>query len=322
MTSDFYRSGAGREICVKRPNGTEHNEAYNFSNTGSFIRLYGNKTFVVACPSSQEWKSILKKHIDFAAAVGADTVFFDQMGLAGVPCSDPAHGHKIPFTDTMDVKRNLLLELREHARKLGLGFMSECITDQISCCVDAMHLVGSVAEVWNPGWRERGEVPRFMSDRNLYRQAFPETIISNRNLRDGREVKFQVNRMFVLGLRTDCEIYRCRATIATIPEYQDYLGKVNALRERFGDILYEGKYIGPKGHSFSDPRIQSSAFILGENLAVAACHSFRETLSADVSVPGFKIVEYASARSDAMFDGKTLTLPQDSLTVLFFRREK
>lgn len=73
--SEYYRSGEGQKVSIKRLDGTEHREFYNFSNTGTFLRAYGNKTFVVACPSCRSWLEILKRHVDFAIDLGSTASF-------------------------------------------------------------------------------------------------------------------------------------------------------------------------------------------------------------------------------------------------------
>ena len=117
--SEYYRNGEGQRVSIKRMDGTEHREFYNFSNTGTFLRNFGNKTFVVACPACREWCDILKKHVDLAFELGADGVFFDQLGLASYPCCDPAHGHGVPFTGLMQAKRELCRQLYLYAKSKG-----------------------------------------------------------------------------------------------------------------------------------------------------------------------------------------------------------
>lgn len=323
-SSRYYTSGEGQRVSIKLVDGTEHREFYNFSNTGTFLQEFGNKTFVVACPSCREWIDILKKHIDFAIEVGADSVFFDQLGLASYPCCDPAHGHEVPFTGLMNTKRLMLKELYEYTKSKApeMGFGIECTTDQTVSYTDFFHIFGNVAQVWNPDWLTKGEIPQFKSGAYLFKAAFPEAIISNRNLRDDNDVEFHVNRMFFLGSRSDVEIYRCRASIAATPRYQKYLGQANALRMRFSDILFNGKFAAAEFHSIDNPFIQSNAFVLGGKLALILTQSSHKTLSTRVSVPGYLFREYASVRSDVEFDGETAYLPTDSLVVILYEKKE
>ncbi|OQA83695.1 MAG: hypothetical protein BWY31_02782 [Lentisphaerae bacterium ADurb.Bin242] len=319
----YYVSGAGRRVSIKRADGTEHREFYNFSDTGNFLREFGNKTFVVACPSCREWLDVLKKHVDFAVAVGADSIFFDQIGLASYPCCDPAHGHEVPFIGLMNEKRRMLKELYEYAKSrnpnMGLGI--ECTNDVMASYTDFYHICGNVAQVWNSDWKDRGTAPQFLSDAYLNRAAFPETIISTRNLRDDNDVELHVNRMILLGSRSDVEIYRCRSSIAATPKYQHYLGLANTLREKYKDVLFDGKFSGIQFHSVDHPQIQSNAFVLDDKLAVILAQNTKETLTAKLNVPGYKFLEFSSARSDVRFNGRHTTMPPDSLAVILYRKK-
>ncbi len=320
--SDFYRSGSGRRISIKRSDGTEHREFYNFSNTGTFLRTFGNKTFAVACPSSREWIEILKRHIDFAFEVGADSVFFDQLGLASYPCCDPSHGHPVPFTGLMNAKRDMLRELYEYtkAKDPEMGFGIECTTDQTISYTDFVHIFGHVAQTWDESWRITSSVPRLKSGAYLLKGAFPEAILSNRNIRDDSDVEFPVNRMLLLGSRSDVEIYRCRADISATPHYQEYLAKANALREKFSEILYSGVFRGCHDFSLDNPEIQANAFLLRDNLAVILTQSSRSEAYTEIHVPGYRLIRYDSVRGDVLVNGSVIHLPQDALALLLFRK--
>jgi len=321
--SDYYRNGGGQHVSIKRADGTEHREFYNFSNTGTFTREFGNKTFAVACPSCREWIGILKRHIDLAAEAGADSVFFDQLGLASYPCCDPSHGHEVPFSGLMDAKRELLRELYEYTKSkdpdMGLGV--ECPTDQTAQYCDFIHIFGNTAQSWNPGWRERGELSQQLSAACLFSAAFPEIYLSDREIRDDSDIEFRVNRLVTLGRRSDVEIYRCRANISETPHYQEYLGKVNRLRERFREILMHGKFSASKFHSVDHPLVLTNSFRSGKELAVIVTQSSRDSVKTKVSVPGWSPVDSGSVRDDVTVDGDTVTIPRDGLAVLLYRKD-
>ena len=321
--TDYYRSGEGQRVSIKRADGTEHREFYNFSNTGTFLRSFGNKTFVVACPSCRSWIEILKRHIDFAIEIGADSVFFDQLGLASYPCCDPSHGHPVPFTGLMHSKREMLRELYEYAksRKSDLGFGIECTTDQTLQYTDFVHIFGFPASTRNPNWRETGEKPQVRSASYLFKEAFPEAVISNRNIRDDSDVEFPVNQMLLLGSRSDVEIYRCRSSIAATPRYQAYLGKANAFRERSADLLYNGSFCADEFHKLSNPGIQTNAFRLGNELGILLTQSNRDIQKTEVSVPGFRFVRMDSVSGDVVFENGTVTIPRDGFALLVYRKE-
>lgn len=322
VESDYYRSGEGARVAIKRADGTEHRESYNFTNGGTFLRAFVNKTFVVACPACRSWLEILKRHVDFAVELGVDSVFFDQLGLLSYPCCDPSHGHPVPYTGIMQGKREMLKELYEYAKsrnpEMGVGI--ECTTDQTLQYTDFVHIFGFPAGVWNSDWREKGEKPRTLSASYLFKAAFPEAVISNRNIRDDSDVEFPVNQMLLLGSRSDVEIYRCRATIAETPHYQAYLAKANALRERFGRLLYDGTFRAETFHRVSNPEIQTNSFLLGDELAVLLTQSNRELARTEVAAPGFQLERLDSVSGDVTMEDGVVTIPRNGFAVLFYRR--
>lgn len=321
VESDYYRSGEGARVAIKRADGTEHREAYNFSNGGTFLRAFVNKTFVVACPACRSWLKILKRHVDFALELGVDSVFFDQLGLLSYPCCDPSHGHPVPYTGIMQGKREMLKALYEYAksRNPAMGFGIECTTDQTLQYTDFVHIFGYPAGVWNPDWREKEEMPRTLSASYLFKAAFPEAVISNRNIRDDSDVEFPVNQMLLLGSRSDVEIYRCRATIAETPRYQAYLAKANALRKRFGRLLFEGKFCAQTFHSVSNPEVQTNSFLLGDELAVLLTQSSRELLRTEVAAPGFHLERLDSLSGDVTMENGVIAIPRNGFAVLLYR---
>ena len=322
VESDYYRSGEGARVAIKRADGTEHRESYNFTNGGTFLRAFVNKTFVVACPACRSWLEILKRHVDFAVELGVDSVFFDQLGLLSYPCCDPSHGHPVPYTGIMQGKREMLKELYEYTKsrnpEMGVGI--ECTTDQTLQYTDFVHIFGFPAGVWNSDWRERGEKPRTLSASYLFKAAFPEAVISNRNIRDDSDVEFPVNQMLLLGSRSDVEIYRCRATIAETPHYQAYLAKANALRERFGRLLYDGTFRAETFHRVSNPEIQTNSFLLGDELAVLLTQSNRELARTEVVAPGFQLERLDSVSGDVTMEEGVVTSPRNGFAVLLYRR--
>lgn len=322
VESDYYRSGEGARVAIKRADGTEHRESYNFTNGGTFLRAFVNKTFVVACPACRSWLEILKRHVDFAVELGVDSVFFDQLGLLSYPCCDPSHGHPVPYTGIMQGKREMLKELYEYAKsrnpEMGVGI--ECTTDQTLQYTDFVHIFGFPAGVWNSDWREKGEKPRTLSASYLFKAAFPEAVISNRNIRDDSDVEFPVNQMLLLGSRSDVEIYRCRATIAETPHYQAYLAKANALRERFGRLLYDGTFRAETFHRVSNPEIQTNSFLLGDELAVLLTQSNRELARTEVAAPGFQLERLDSVSGDVTMEDGVVTIPRNGFAVLLYRR--
>ncbi|MBO4631904.1 MAG: hypothetical protein J5858_08285 [Lentisphaeria bacterium] len=320
--SEYYRNGGGQQVSIKRMDGTEHREFYNFSNTGTFLRNFGNKTFAVACPSCREWRDILKRHIDLAFSLGADGVFFDQLGLASYPCCDPSHGHPVPFTGLMQAKRDMCRELYEYAKEKDsqFAFGVECPTDQIAQYCDFIHIFGNTAQVWNPDFRLTGERALLKCEAPLFSAAFPEIYLSDRDIRDDSNVVFPVNQLFLQQRRSDVEIYRCRANLAAAPQYGAYLEKANRLRSRFRDILLQGKMTDETGLMNLDPAVLSNAFHMDDRIAIVLTQSSKPSVSVEINLPGYLLIDSGSIRDDAEICGTRVTLPCDSLAVLLFQR--
>ena len=279
---------------------------------------------MAACPSCRSWLEILKCHVDFAIDLGVDSVFFDQLGFTSTPSCDPTHGHPIPFIGLMRRKREMLRELYEYAksRKPGMGFGIECVSDLTLQYTDFVHIFGDPEGVWNPDWRTTGEPPQLKSASYLFKAAFPEAVISNRNIRDDSDVEFPVNRMLLLGSRSDVEVYRCRASLAEAPRDQAYLAKANALRERHRDLLYRGVFCADCCHTLDHPDVQSNAFRLGDWLAVLLTQSDRDVRKTRLSVPGYERVELDSVSGDVSLEGDTIVLPRHALAVVTYRKKK
>ncbi len=224
----------------------------------------------------------------------------------------------------MHGKRERLKELYEYAksRNPSLGFGIEWTADLMLQYTDFVHICGCPARVWNPDWREKGEKPQTLSASYLFKTVFPEAVISNRNIRDDSDVEFPVNQMLLLGSRSDVEIYRCRTTIAETPRDQAYLAKANALRERFGQLLYDGKFHAETFHHVNNPEIQTNSFLLDDELAVLLTQGSRELLRTEVAAPGFHLKRLDSVSGDVTMENGVVAIPRNGFAVLLYRREE
>lgn len=267
-------------------------------------------------------RDILKRHIDQAYALGADGVFFDQLGLASYPCCDPSHGHPVPFTGLMNSKCDLCRELYEYAKSkdpdFGIGL--EHTTDQTAEYADYIHTAGTTAQVWNPDFRKTGERPKLKGEAPLFSFAYPEVYLSDREIRDETNVEFRANQLLIQQRRSDVEIYRCRADLSAAPHYGAYLKQLNALRSRFREILLHGQMTAAENVICSDPEVILNAFSRNDELAVAVTQSSKEEISTRITVPGYTLAEPASVRDDVTVDQEQVTLPRDSMAVLLFRK--
>ena len=249
MATEFYHN-IGHRISLKRMNGQEHQEVYPFGGNGTALRLFGNKNFTVACPACREWHEVLKKLADLAIALEADGVFFDQLGYApSVPCSDPTHGHEVPFTGMIRAKRDMLRELRDYvkSRRPEMSFGIEIISDVTAQYADYVH--GLV-----------GPSKPFMPD--VARYVIPGLVTTDREIRDDTDIRRRVNLAVLNGLRSDVEIYRCRASIDAAPNYKAYLAEINRLRSKYTSLILNGEFRDTLGAESSSSSSSSSSEIL------------------------------------------------------------
>ena len=229
-TSDFYRSGAGQRSAIRDIRGVEESQRWGFSGYGIYNSYFGGRTLSRACPCAEEMTQKLYEFIDLAVSLGADGVFFDQLGSGDPICFSPDHGHEVPFTKIMAARRDMLLKLRDYAHGRGLTIGIEHASDITAGCVDYVHSFPGGAAV--SGKVIEGVKPFIPNDFEYFRYVFPEARISNREIRDDNDIERRVNRMFLFDLQCDVEIKRCRATIGTTPHYKAYLTEILDLKRR------------------------------------------------------------------------------------------
>lgn len=296
MDSDFYKKGRC-EASIKRANGSETNEFYKFGADGTALSQFGNKSFVTACPSSEEWQDILKQHIDMAYDLGCDGVFFDQLGLMPDMCFDTSHGHKAPFTDVMAVNAENLKALRAYTKSKDpqMSFGTEWISDITAQHVDFIHTIFGGTSTIND-W-EKGEKPQSDKFLEMFYYTFPEIPITDREIRDDTDIERRVNFALLKGLRSDVEVYRCRATIAETPHYSSYLAKANLLREKYGYLILNGLYRDTDFIELDNPELFATSFTDKDKMAVIVTQSHLNSADATLTVPGYSYCEHDGLNS-------------------------
>lgn len=291
MNTEFYRRN-GKRISVKKADGNEYMEVYPFGGDGTASRQFGNKTFVTACPGCEEWLDTLKKCVDTAIDLGADGVFFDQLGWVSQPCYDPSHGHPVPLMNAVKVKADMLQRLnryvKERAPQMAIGI--EWLSDLTAQHVDFVHNMSGGSRAVND-WEKTGNKPELRTFMDWFYYIFPEVRTTDREIRDDTDIERRVNRALVKGLRSDVEIYRCRRTIAETPHYRAYLAQANRLRSKYRRIILNGTYCDTDGFATDTTEIDASAFRSGSELAIVATQSHLETLTATLKVPGGRLIE-------------------------------
>ena len=315
--SDFYRYGNGKTVATKDLRGNEHIQCWGFSGHGISNALFGGRTFSRACPSSREFFGLLKKYVDLAAEVGADGVFFDQLGSGDELCCDSGHGHAVPFTTIMEARSAMLAKLRTYAENKGLSMGIEHISDVTAQHVDYIHTYPGGANAVNPDWESKNEKPLILEDFSLFRYVFPELILSNRDIRDEKDMVRRCNYLLVQNLVSDVEVYRCQRSIAEIPAYQEYLGKINAFREKHAALLRGARFRSDAEYSCTSPDFYSAGHLTPDGaLVIMATQSHLEKAKGSFTVPGFTF-ESADFLTDGKIDKKgELELPRMGVALL------
>jgi hypothetical protein len=145
-----------------------------------------------------------------------------------------------------------------------------------------------------------------------FRYTFPEIILSDRNI-DGDEqgIEWLANRGVLLGLRNNLQTFRLRATIDKTPHYQQYLAKLNKLKDKYHELLLLGTYRDTEGFSIDNEEMEARSFVNGNWMAVVITHRSTEANSTKISVPGYRYQE-----SSGVGDVKVIEGANDSQTVI------
>lgn len=312
--SEFYKSGKGKEVSIKDNTGSEITEAYKFRGPGTFTGTYNSRTFVVADARQPLWQKELIKMADQAVELGAKSVFYDQLGMADKSNWDLTGKFPVPSMRTIADKALALKMIHEHLGKknpdIALG--TEHLYDVTAQHVDYIHSLYGAA---NPN--------NFI---DWFRYTFPEIILSDREIRDDTDIERRVNHAMLKGLRNDVEIYRARALIDEAPNYQQYLSKINQLKNTFEDLLLLGKYTDQEYFDVDNSAVQARSFVRGDKMAIVVTQSELESVSATIHVAdNYKYMENGSV-GDVKISGSgnriNVVLGKNGITVLTFQAKK
>jgi len=311
--SDYYKKGPGKQVAYRTSTGEVYTEQYRFAGTGTFTKFYNARTFASADHREPIWMQFLEKAVDKAIEYGASGVFFDQLGYCEPGANWDVSGEfAIPNTRTIAAKAEALSHLRDYIEAKGLSDFAlgtECFVDCCAQSVDYMHnLIGATEPDDFTDWA---------------RYAFPECVITDREIRDERNIPWRVNHNLLVGLRADAEIYRCRGLIDETPAYQRRTAAINRLRRKY-PVLMEGDFMGTDGltNSRSD-ELLANVFSDKERLCVVACTARDKTAAGVISVKGWRPVAFEGIDAPKVtFDGEAavLDLPVNALAVIEFVR--
>lgn len=306
--SDFYRSGAANGLAFTGNDGTESIENYKFSSFGSFLEKYNHRNFVVADTRDPAWQKLMLSWVDKAAALGASSIFYDQMGSVenNAVNWDVSGEFPIPDLAPLTAKAGILKKCRDKVRATSpeMAMGAEHITDLLCMYVDYTHGDGLLSMI------------------DWFRYTFPELIISDRCIRDDTDIERRVNLTVLKGLRNDIEIFRCRGLIDETPHYQAYLAQVNALKDRFSDLLLKGRFSYKDFFTSKNDNVEARSFVNGNSLAIVLTSEEDRAQKTRLEVPGYKFSAYGTiGKATVSRDGKKVKLGKHGLAVLVFEKE-
>ncbi len=240
VNTDYYKE-TGHKISRKNIEGIEYREAYQFSNNGTMLKLFGYKTFASACQATDEWKNKLvevgKNHFSYEP----DSIFFDQVaGHIPKLCFDNTHKHKNRVDDESVFRCENLKEIVNLCGE-NQAFGSENTVDTFCPYIHYHH--GHMSGTWY----SKNAFPQ------MFKITFPDEISSNRLLHDERkDYMQQLNYAFTYGLIFDISIYRGRVVgLEKCPNYGEYVKMLIDKKEQYKDFFYYGKMV--KGDNLSLP---------------------------------------------------------------------
>lgn len=313
--SDYYKNGEGKKVSCKSNTGTEINNAYIFSGSGTFTGNYDVRTFVVADVKDRGWQKILISMADQAIKFGVNSVFYDQMGGAGAPNWDLSKEFPVPHLHMIADRARAMKMAHDYIdtkdKELAIGI--EHVTDVTAQCVDYVHHTGS------------------LNNRTLFlewfRYTFPEVILSDRHL-DGDEsdIEWLVNQDLLLGLRNNLQIYRLRALITEVPHYQQHLAKINKMKQKYRQLLLLGDYKDTDGFSLdNNSLIKARSFVNGNRMAIVMTHRSGDRKMTRITVPGYRFIESDGVGDQTVAGGasekKQVTIGKNSISVLIYEKK-
>jgi hypothetical protein len=247
--TDFYKTGGGKDILLKTVWGKPLIFGEVHSAEGTWRNLPGpGKPQYEACQDTPLWQKKLGEFADIALELGADGVMYDIGGCGPHFCYDTRHPHKKPSQAICSKADNYgRLKSRIQEKGKDKAMLMEHTVD-----VFGQHMAITQGASTMPE-------PDHLFE--LYRYTFPEIIETNRNCaHDEDNYRTNANYSFLYGLRFDMSVYRCNGTLADIPNYTNYVRKLNGLLDQYADHLLKGRFIDDEGFTVDHPDIRAKAY--------------------------------------------------------------
>ena len=202
------------------------------SATRSMKMFSDSPFFLYPCSGSAQWRKTLISQCDMLKAYEPDCIFYDCYGIEPNGfCFNPDHEHGNRVDQEWLYKRGVLQAVKDSCGQ-DYVFATEQVTDIAAAYTQFIH-----------GCRGSFEPDSPYLFPHMFRQTFPEVITTNRGARDSRPgFERNLRFSFVMGLRYDVEIYRCRRGVESEPPYAEEVSSLNALRQKYADYMIEGQF--------------------------------------------------------------------------------
>ena len=97
------------------------------------------------------------------------------------------------------------------------------------------------------------------------------------------------NYLLVQNLVSDVEVYRCQSSIGELPAYQEYLGKINAFREKHSALLRGAKFRSDADYTAGSNEFYTAGHLTADGeLVIMATLSHLDKCKCSFEVPGYK----------------------------------
>lgn len=240
-SSEFYESDHSSSTKKGR-RGFDYVVGYNFSDQSKTLQHFAGPDFALGCHGSPTWRDEMTRVAADNLALGTSSIFFDQTAyhLIAWPCYDSRHDHGAQVDREGAYRAQTLEAMRASGDGVVLG--SEGMSDFLISKLDYHH-------GWGFGYSDHAEA--FPA---LFRQTFPEPVVSNRIIHDQLDGwAHQLHYAFVYNLVFDVAIYRCRAVVTEFPEYAAKIAELVGLRAEHRRFFRDGVFSAPDQEWGVDP---------------------------------------------------------------------
>ena len=131
----------------------------------------------------------------------------------------------------------------------------------------------------------------------------------------------RVNRMILDNLLADVEIYRCRKTIAEIPEYREYLRKALDFRNANAHLLTEARFRSTVDFSVDSDELDTAGYRTPTgDIVVMATQCHRPEIRFHLTVPQARLVGHSFLGEGEVASDGEVRLKENALVLLHYHR--